>query len=299
MIMVVSQAPEDVGELLAVARKLGEPFVLAFQTSAEKVDEVAAYGHKVFRLRSDRPEALFSAANRLYGELRPQLILGPSTKNVRDGLALLAGLHDLPLASEVTQVSDEGSYVRYSRGFMSERVIMTAKVPKPAVLLLKQKAVEPVGKGGKGEVVEVSSEQQGVKLLERRPKQFSGVRIEDAEVVIGVGRGFKSKEDIQLAFELAKALGGQVGATRPIATDLKWLPEDVWIGISGKRIAPKLYFAIGVSGAPQHMAGVSDAKVIVAINKDKAAPIFKYADYGIVGDLYKTLPVLIAKLKRQ
>ncbi|MEN2999769.1 MAG: electron transfer flavoprotein subunit alpha/FixB family protein [Acidilobaceae archaeon] len=298
MIMVVSQAPEDVGELLAVARKLGEPFVLAFQSSAERADEVAAYGHKVFTLMSDRPEALFAAANNLYAELKPQLIIGPSTKNVRDALALLAGLHDLPLASEVTGVRDEGSHVSYSRGFMSERVIMTAKVPKPAVLLLKQKVAEPAERRGKGEIVEVRADPQGVKLLEKRPKEFSGVKIEDAEVVVGVGRGFRSKEDIRLAQELAKALGGQVGATRPVATDLKWLPEDVWIGISGKRIAPKLYFAVGVSGAPQHMAGVSDAKVIVAINKDKTAPIFKYADYGIVGDLYKVLPVLVAKLKR-
>ncbi|MCX8196264.1 MAG: electron transfer flavoprotein subunit alpha/FixB family protein [Acidilobaceae archaeon] len=296
-VLVVSQAPEDVGELLNAARPFGEPAILAFQHSAERAEEVAEYGHIVYRLRSDRPEALLAAAKKLYEELRPQLILGPSTKNSRDGLALLAGLYDLPLASEVTQLEDAGDYVVYSRGFMSERVIMKAKVPKPAVMLLKQKAFAPSEKGGKGEIVELGAE-SSVRLLERRPKEFSGIRIEDAQVVVGVGRGFRSKEDLKLAFELARALGGQVGATRPIATDLKWLPEDVWIGISGKRIAPKLYIAVGVSGAPQHMAGVSDAKVIVAINKDKSAPIFKYADYGIVGDLYKVLPALIARLKK-
>ncbi|MFN4046557.1 MAG: electron transfer flavoprotein subunit alpha/FixB family protein, partial [Acidilobaceae archaeon] len=138
-----------------------------------------------------------------------------------------------------------------------------------------------------------------VNIVGVRAKELSGVKLEEAEVVVGVGRGFKSRDDLKLAFELAKILGAQVGGTRPIATDFKWLPEDAWIGISGKRIAPKLYIAVGVSGAPQHMSGVSSSKVIVAINKDKTAPIFKQADYGVVADLYKFLPILTSKLRER
>ena len=94
-------------------------------------------------------------------------------------------------------------------------------------------------------------------------------------------------------------LGAQIGCSRPIAADLKWLSEDHWVGLSGKKVAPKLYLAIGISGAPQHLAGITDAKIVVAVNNDKSAPIFKNADYGVVADLYEFIPVLIKKLKEK
>ena len=102
-----------------------------------------------------------------------------------------------------------------------------------------------------------------------------------------------------MAEELAEVLNGAVGASRPIVADYGWLPEDAWIGISGKKIRPKLYLAIGISGAPQHITAAMDSKLIIAINNDKNAPIFQYSDYGIVGDLYKILPILIGRLKEK
>ena len=129
-------------------------------------------------------------------------------------------------------------------------------------------------------------------------KAKGAVRLEEAEIIVSVGRGFKKKEDIQMAFELAKILGGQVGCSRPIAADLKWLPEEHWVGLSGKKVKPKLYLAIGISGQPQHIAGILDSRIIAAINSDPAAPIFQYADYGVVEDLYKIVPILINKLSK-
>ncbi|MEM0366453.1 MAG: electron transfer flavoprotein subunit alpha/FixB family protein [Acidilobaceae archaeon] len=296
-IIVVSQKPSDLGELIAIARRLGEPLILAFQESAVSINEITGYGHKVYRLNSDRPEALYYAIKSLYDSLKPKLIIGPTTKNVKDALSLFAGLYDIPLATDVSSIEDRGDEVIYKRGFLSERVIMTASVRKPAILLVKPKIVSPAEKIGKSDVIDLEVTAGDVKLLERKPKVLSGIKLEDADIVVGVGRGFKSREDLKLALELANLLGGQVGGTRPIAADYKWLPEDAWIGISGKRIAPKLYIAIGISGAPQHMSGVSDSKIIVAINKDKSAPIFKLSDYGIVNDLYKVLPILISRLK--
>jgi electron transfer flavoprotein alpha subunit len=105
------------------------------------------------------------------------------------------------------------------------------------------------------------------------------------------------KEDIDLARQLAQALGGEVGCSRPIAEELQWLPEEVYIGISGKKVKPALYLGIGVSGQVQHITGIRDSKVIFAINKDENAPIFEAADYGIVGDLYSVVPMLIDELK--
>ncbi len=148
-------------------------------------------------------------------------------------------------------------------------------------------------------VFALQSQQWATRYGVPEEKAREAVNIEEAEIVVGVGRGFKKKEDLKLAEELAELLGGVVGCTRPIAADYGWLSEDRWIGISGKKIKPKLYLAIGISGAPQHMSAVMDSKVIVAINKDKAAPIFQYADYGVVADLYKFVPILIKKIRER
>jgi len=105
------------------------------------------------------------------------------------------------------------------------------------------------------------------------------------------------KEDIEVGRQLAKALGGEVACSRPIAEELQWLPEDLYLGISGKKVKPALYIGLGVSGQVQHITGIRDSKVIFAVNRDENAPIFEAADYGIVGDLYTVVPMLIEELK--
>lgn len=138
-----------------------------------------------------------------------------------------------------------------------------------------------------------------VKVIEKKPRAASGVNLEEAPIVIGAGRGFKGKDDLKLAFDLAEHLGGQVGCSRPLATDLGWLTDEYWIGLSGKEVKPKLYVAAGISGQIQHTTGIRNSKIIVAINTNKDAPIFKMADYGIVGDLYKVLPALDKAIQQQ
>jgi electron transfer flavoprotein alpha subunit len=117
------------------------------------------------------------------------------------------------------------------------------------------------------------------------------VDLSSAAVIVSGGRGLKQKENFSLIFDLAKALNGAVGASRPVV-DAEWLPREYQIGSSGQTVAPKLYFAIGISGAIQHLVGMSGSRCIVAINKDPEAPIFKVANYGIVDDLFKVVPVL-------
>jgi electron transfer flavoprotein alpha subunit len=126
---------------------------------------------------------------------------------------------------------------------------------------------------------------------------MSNVRIEDAQVIVSCGRGLAKKEDKVLLDELAGALCGQVGCSRPLAEDRKWFSE--WVGLSGHKVKPKLYVACGISGVIQHVAGIRDAKVIVAVNKDEQAPIFEIADYAVVGDLYQILPALKEAIHKQ
>jgi len=135
-----------------------------------------------------------------------------------------------------------------------------------------------------------------VKIVARRAKEGDHVNLDAAPIIVGVGRGFNAREDLALGDELAAALGAVVGCTKSLA-DFEWLGEDRIIGLSGAKTAPDLYLSVGVSGQIQHTVGVSAAKLIAAINKDKEAPIFGMADYGIVGDLYEVLPALTERLK--
>ncbi|MDI6696344.1 MAG: electron transfer flavoprotein subunit alpha/FixB family protein [Anaerolineales bacterium] len=137
-----------------------------------------------------------------------------------------------------------------------------------------------------------------MKLIERRKKAVSMVNLSAARRVVGVGRGLAKLEDLALIEKLAQTLEAEIACTRPISEGLNWLPRERYLGVSGAVIKPDLYLAIGISGQIQHMYGVADAHCIVAVNKDKNAPIFQMADYGIVGDLYKVIPLLINAFQR-
>ncbi|MEB3816468.1 MAG: electron transfer flavoprotein subunit alpha/FixB family protein [Desulfurococcales archaeon] len=299
-VLVVAHDERSAGEALSAFGSLGEAYVLAYGAAAANAAGIAEYGVKVYKLDSDVTDVVFEAVKKLYEELKPSIVAGVSSKNNKDVLSRLAGLYDIPMTTDAYDVEVGDGFVRYKRGALSARAVATEKVPMPAIVLLAPRKYQPAEKKGGGSVEELHVDvEPKVKVIERQEKVRGGVNLEEAEIIVSVGRGFKKKEDLKLAFELAELLGAQIGCSRPIAADLKWLSEDHWVGLSGKKVAPKLYIAIGISGAPQHIAGITDSKIIVAINKDKSAQIFKHADYGVVADLYQFLPVLIKKLKER
>lgn len=132
--------------------------------------------------------------------------------------------------------------------------------------------------------------------ISRNEKKEGGVNLVAAKRIIDVGRGLAAEEDLEMCRQLAKTLEGEVGCSRPVAENNKWMPKSSYMGITCVQVKPELLIALGVSGQVQHIGGINKSKVIVAINKDKAAPIFKNADFGLVGDLYKIVPALIEKL---
>jgi len=157
------------------------------------------------------------------------------------------------------------------------------------------------GASGKAPVksfgVEIKPQQIRTKPLELFREAKQAVDLTQAPVLVSVGRGIKAPENIPMAEKLAKLLGGEVSASRPIC-DEGWLPMDRQIGSSGQTVMPKLYLALGISGAIQHVVGMKGARTIAAINKDQKAPIFEIADYGIVGDLFEIVPALIEELEK-
>jgi electron transfer flavoprotein alpha subunit len=136
-----------------------------------------------------------------------------------------------------------------------------------------------------------------VRIVERQEKVGEKVNLEEAEILVCIGRGLEKKEDLAMVEQLAKALGAEVGCTKSLSTDYQWLSEDRLVGLSGRKTSPRLVISLGISGQIQYTVGIRGARIAVAINKDKQAPIFTMSDYGIVGNLYDVVPLLAKKLK--
>ena len=172
---------------------------------------------------------------------------------------------------------------------------------EPRLALIRTGTFEPVESGGQAEVEQVAVELEDfstqAKMIEQAHEESEGPSIEDADVIVAGGRGLGGPENFALVEELAKALGGAVAATRAVV-DAGWYPYSTQVGQTGKTVAPRLYIAVGISGAIQHKVGMQGSNVIVAINKDPNAPIFEYADLGVVGDLHEIVPKL-TELVRQ
>ncbi|MDR0489080.1 MAG: electron transfer flavoprotein subunit alpha/FixB family protein [Propionibacteriaceae bacterium] len=216
---------------------------------------------------------------------------------------LLAGLVASTLKTSVrniTSISAEGDTFTITRPLYGGLAVVTETLGSGASVLVVGPGALPEYEGDlpSGEVkdLEGTPSTPGLKVVETRTKQVQAVNLAAAKRVIGVGRGFAQEADLEMARELAAKLGGELACSRPMAEGVNWMPVECYLGVSGATIRPDLYLAIGISGQIQHMVGVNRSKVIVAINKDKNAPIFTHADYGVVGDLYDVLPALIQAL---
>jgi len=234
-----------------------------------------------------------------------EVVLIGSNKNGKELAARLAAKLDAGCVMDCTKVYLHDKKLTTERIVYSGNAIAVEQfTAAPQILTIQPKTYDPLPKNEhhKGEIIKkkIEPEHSPSKILKIQEMKSEEVNVEDAEIIVSCGRGFKKKEDIKLVSDLADVLKGRtVGCSRPIAADLKWLSEDHWIGLSGHKVKPKLYVACGISGQIQHIAGMRDSGVIVAINKDPEALIFKSADYGIVGDLYEVLPKLTNAIKNK
>lgn len=243
----------------------------------------------------------------LVKEYKPEVFIASATTMGRTIMPVLAAKLGIGLTADCTglDIEPETRLLLQTRPAIGGNVMATIKTPnhKPAMSTVRPKSKRPLPRdtSRKGEILlkEFSEE-----VLRSRVRRVGFIRdetsespIQDADIIISGGKGLKDGKNFHLLFELAQILGGSVGASR-MAVDMGWIPYSHQVGLSGKTVSPKLYMAIGISGAVQHLAGMSSSEVIVAINKDPEANIFKVADFGIVGDLFEILPVLIEKLKR-
>lgn len=242
-------------------------------------------------------EAYAPDVARTVADAAPGAVLGSSEGAGRVMLGAIAALLQAPVLSGVTALEHDGDRIGVTRsvfgGIAERRDLVTGG---PAVIALAGGEIsDPTGLAVPVEEVTANALTTG-RLTGLRPKEKAPVDLRAARIVVAVGRGLKAKDDLALITDLADAIGGELACSRPLAEGVHWIAKDRNIGISGQQIAPELYVAIGISGQLQHMVGVRDADVIVAVNSDKDALIFKQCDYGIVGDLYTVVPALTAAL---
>lgn len=236
-------------------------------------------------------------------ENKSEIVLIGSNKNGKELAPRLAAFFDTGCITDGTKVYMKDKKLTVERIVYSGNAVSVEQfTSKPEIVTIPSKVVDPLPKdeNHKGDIIKktIPVKPSPSKIVSVHQMKSESVNVEAAEIIVSCGRGLKNKQDIHLISELADVLKGRtVGCSRPIAADLKWLSEDHWIGLSGHKVKPKLYIAAGISGQIQHIAGMRDSGVVVAINKDPDALIFKSADYGIVGDLYEILPKLTTAIK--
>jgi electron transfer flavoprotein alpha subunit len=294
-------------EMLAAARSLGmpvevvllgdncEPMVEQLKTQADRVIVAASPAFKEFNY-----ELYQRALVRLVAERKPDTLLLAHSAYGTDLAPSLAVALGAPLVSDAVALARTDAGFVVSRGMYSGKLVADWLIPTPAVVMARQSNFKPEPGTMTAEVVrfdpgDVSSGTK-TKFITLEEVPTTGIDITKASVVIGVGRGIKEDKNLPLVRELADDLGAVLAASRPVV-DAGWLPKEVQVGSSGKTVKPRLYIALGISGAFQHVAGMKGADTIIAVNKDPKAPIFAVAHYGIVDDILKVVPVLRQKVK--
>jgi len=277
---------------------------LADELAAKNVAEVLLVEHDL--LDAYTPDGYCIALKQVIDSTKPDLVLFPHTYQVRDFAPKLAAMLGKGMIGDCVGYRNEGGKLVFVRqmfqGKTAADVTFLGSGPWfasfqsgafRADLVELHSGKAPVNKAA----VDLKPEQIRTKPLDLFKEAKSAVDLTQAPLIVAIGRGIKAPENIPHAEAVAKAMGAEIAASRPIC-DEGWLPMERQIGSSGQTVAPKLYLALGISGAIQHVVGMKGARTIVAINKDQNAPIFEIADYGIVGDIFEIMPALTEELQK-
>jgi electron transfer flavoprotein alpha subunit len=251
------------------------------------------------------PDAYVMALQSLIESQKPQFVALPHTYQTRDFAPALAARMRKALITDITGIKGSGAGATFSRpmfqGKLTAEVKAQGDAPHFVTFQIGAFRADAAQKGGSAAITKTAVTIDSAKVRQKPEAPFQeakqAVDLGQAERIVAVGRGIKSQENLALVEKLAKALGAEIAASRPIC-DNGWLPMERQIGSSGQTVAPKLYIALGISGAIQHLVGMKGSRTIVAVNKDADAPIFEVADYGIVGDLFEIAPALTSELEK-
>jgi electron transfer flavoprotein alpha subunit len=276
----------------------------ANEVASKKVAKV--YAIEAAKLEPYTPDAFVAALKQFIETSKPKLVLMPHTYQVRDFVPKLATAMGRTVISDAVGYKKEGDKLVFTRQMFQGKFVADVSFASDAPWFVTFQ--NGSFRGDKVEAGAGAAPVENVKaeipdgVVRNKPQEVfkeakQAVDLTQAQIIVAVGRGIKEQKNIELAKQLAEALGGELAASRPIC-DSGWLPMDRQIGSSGQTVAPKLYLALGISGAIQHIVGMKGARTIIAINKDSEAPIFEIADYAVVGNLFDIVPPLIEEVKK-
>jgi len=277
---------------------------LADEIAGKKVGKV--YAIQSPKLEPYTPDSYAAGLRQFLSSKQPKLVLMPHTYQVRDFIPKLATSMGRTVISDCIGYKNEGGKLLFTRqmfqGKLSADVSFASDAPWFVTFQNGAFRGDKVEAGSSAAPVETVKVDIADNVVRNKPQEVfkeakQAVDLTQAEIIVAVGRGIKEQKNIELAKQLAEALGAELAASRPIC-DSGWLPMDRQIGSSGQTVAPKLYLALGISGAIQHIVGMKGARTIVAINKDSEAPIFEISDYAVVGNLFDVVPPLIEEIKK-
>jgi electron transfer flavoprotein alpha subunit len=274
---------------------------LAQEAAAYKLEKVFALDHNL--LASYTPDAYSAALEQLIQAQKPQVIVFPHTYEVRDYAPKLSTRFNQALISDIVDVKADSSgpvFVRQLfQGKLNADVQSSGEPQFASVQAGAFRASEPSSTAAPVEKFGANLDASQIRSKPEEPFREAqrSVDLGAADIIVSVGRGIKEKDNLPVVEALASALGAELAASRPIC-DNGWLPMERQVGSSGQTVSPKLYLAVGISGAIQHLVGMKGSKTVVAINKDENAPIFETADYAVVGDLFEVVPALVEEIKK-
>src|SRR5947209_549301 len=277
---------------------------IAQEVAGKKLAKV--YAIESPKLTKYEPDGVVAALKAFIEQKQPTLVLMPHTYQVRDFAPQLATALGRTLISDSIGFHKDGNRLLFTRQMFQGKFAadVSFACPAPHFVTFQSGAFrgDKAEAGASAAPVETVNAQVPDGVQRNQPEDpfkeaKQAVDLTQAEIIVSVGRGIKEQKNIELAKALAEALGGEIAASRPIC-DSGWLPMDRQIGSSGQTVAPKLYLALGISGAIQHIVGMKGARTIIAVNKDSEAPIFEIADYAVVGNLFDVVPPLIEEIKK-
>ena len=276
----------------------------AREVAAADVAEVLTVEHPA--LAAYTPDGYTMALRTVIEQTAPAVVLMPHTYQTRDFAPMMAARLNKPLITDVIGISGTGTEATFSRPMFQGKLVAEVRPRGDAPVIVTMQIgafrADAARRGGAAAVKPMAVEVDAAAIRQAPEAPFQEARqavdLSQAERIVSVGRGIKSQDNLSVAEKLAAALGAELAASRPIC-DNGWLPMERQIGSSGQTVAPKLYVALGISGAIQHLVGMKGSRTIVAINKDADAPIFEVADYGIVGDLFEIAPAIVAELDKK
>jgi electron transfer flavoprotein alpha subunit len=276
---------------------------VAAELAAAQVREVVTLESAA--LEPYTPDGFTAALQEAIAQLSPAHVVLPHTYQTRDFAPKLAARLDRALITDVTAVKSAGGGAAFVRqmfqGKLTADVVPQGPAPHFVTFQIGAYRVDQVAQGASAAALRALTIEIDAAAIREKPEApfqqaKQAVDLSQAERIVSVGRGIKEQSNIEIAQKLAEALGAEIAASRPIC-DAGWLPMERQVGSSGQTVAPKLYLALGISGAIQHLVGMKGSNTVVAINKDPDAPIFEIADYGIVGDLFEIVPAIIEAVK--